>query len=56
MIAWIKRLVARPAAPAKPARTGQRLYAGAKGGRLMFTASSSSATLAVPAVAAPAVG
>lgn len=42
MIAWIKRVFTRSAAQEKRP-SGQRLYAGAKSGRLMFSAASSSA-------------
>ena len=40
--AWLSRFFPRPAAPAAP-RSGQRLYSGAKSGRLMFSASAGSA-------------
>jgi lambda family phage portal protein len=40
--AWLSRFFTRPAAPAKAA-SGQRMYAGAKSGRLMFSAPTGSA-------------
>ena len=40
--AWLSRFFTRPAAPTRAA-AGQRMYAGAKSGRLMFSAPTGSA-------------